>query len=279
MGMKVRPIRFQAPLLDDVERHLRARGQDLSQFVNTAVDRHLHGDEGTLPTAAGGHSDGVGGPVDLEGRADAYRRALLARDARRARALVEDAVRRGAAVLDVYCAVLRPALEEIGDLWALDEISVVQEHFATEVTGQLLGALAPDRRTAPAGDRVAVVACSPDELHQLGSRMVADVLEREGWEVIALGAAAPAGALAELVAADGPALVALSTATVGRLPGVGQTLGELAALADPPVIAVGGALYHGAVVELARGWGADIVTQDLRELVAEVRERFPHEEH
>jgi hypothetical protein len=40
--------------------------------------------------------------------------------------------------------------------------------------------LARDARREPTAGRVAVVGGTPEELHQLGARMVADVLEREG---------------------------------------------------------------------------------------------------
>jgi methanogenic corrinoid protein MtbC1 len=272
MSTKVRPVRFQANLLEELEQRLAATGEDLSQFVNVAVDRELHGEER--------HLRAVPDPVEpgaLEDCAVAFRGALLARDPRQARALVDDLVHRGAAVIDVYESVLAAALREIGELWCLDEISVAQEHFATAVTSELMATLAPDRRLAPTGGRLAIVGGSPDELHALGARMVGDVLERAGWEVLALGAATPADALVELVDEERPDLVALSTATVGRLPGVEEVLGRLAALDPRPVIAVGGARDTGPVIELVRDWGADVVATDLRGLLPELQRRFPPE--
>jgi methanogenic corrinoid protein MtbC1 len=269
MTTKVRAVRFEASLLDELEGWLARDGQDLSRFVNAAVVARLQRPtEGGAPTA----------PrvvPDLAAAAEEYRRALLAREGRRAQGIVEGVVARGAPIIDVYCDVLAQTLEEIGDLWALDEINVAQEHYATEVTVQVLSALAPDRHRTPTVDRTAVIAASRDELHDLGARMVAAVLQRAGWHVIALGAAAPADALAELVAADRPDLVALSTSTVGRLPGVEQAIAELRALDPAPVIAVGGALYRGPVIDLVRSWGAAIVVNDLRQLPAELARHFP----
>jgi methanogenic corrinoid protein MtbC1 len=270
VGTKVRPVRFQSGLLEELERRLQSGGEDLSHFVNAAVDRALHGDERTLRA--------VPDPIeisDLEDCAAAFTRALLARDARGARALVEEVVHRGAHVIDVHQHVLQPALHEIGDLWCLEEISVAQEHYATEVTTQIISALAPDRRLPPTRGRLAIVGSTPDELHSLGARMVGDVLERAGWEVLALGASTPVEDLGELVAEECPDLVALSTATIGRLPGVEAALRTLNAVEPRPMIAVGGALYDGPVVELARGWGADLVGTDLRELLDAVTRRFP----
>jgi MerR family transcriptional regulator, light-induced transcriptional regulator len=270
MGTKVRPIRFQDVLLDEVEARIGADG-DLSHFVNAAIDRALHGDEArTLrlvpePT----------GPDELRAASEDYRTALLARDERRARAVVEDLAGRGARIVDIYTLVLGPALAEIGDLWSLEQVTVADEHYATEMTQQLIGVLAPDRRRAPTRGRLAVVTASPDELHALGSRMLSDLLQRAGWEVIALGAAAPADALVQLVSDECPDLVALSTATVGRLPGAEEAVGLLHRVRPRPLIAVGGALYRGPVAELARAWGADLVTSDLDALLEELSRRFP----
>jgi methanogenic corrinoid protein MtbC1 len=270
MGTKVRAVRFQSGLLEELERRLAAGGEDLSQFVNAAVDRALHGDERRLHAVP----DLVDGS-DFEDCAAAVTRALLARDARGARALVEEIVHRGAQVVDVHQHVLRPALYEIGDRWSLEEVSVAQEHYATEVVGQLIGALAPDRRLVPTRGRLAIVTSTPEELHALGARMVADVLERAGWEVLALGAATPAEDLTRLVSEERPDLVALSTATIGRLPGVEEALVALNVLEPRPAIVVGGALYDGPVADLAHEWGADLVSTDLRELLDHVARRFP----
>jgi methanogenic corrinoid protein MtbC1 len=271
MGTKVRPVRFQSGLLEELEERLHREGEELSHFVNAAVDRALHGDE-----RMGRPTPELPPPPDaLADAATAYVQALLARDARQARAQIEGLVHRGVRIVDIYTLVLAPALEEIGELWSLEQISVAQEHYATEVTAQLLTVLAPDRRLAPTRGRLAVVTASPDELHALGARMLADVLERGGWEVIALGAAAPADALADLVATECPDVVALSTSTVGRLPGAEEAVGMLDGVRPRPLIVVGGALYRGPVVDLARTWGADVVTSDLAALVDDLRGRYP----
>jgi MerR family transcriptional regulator, light-induced transcriptional regulator len=271
MGTKVRPVRFQDVLLEELEARLARDGQDLSHYVNVAVDRALHGER---PDGLRLVPDPVG-PDELADGAEAYRKALLAHDDRQARALVEGLVARGARIVDIYTAVIQPALEEIGELWALQAVTVAHEHYATEATVRLLATLAPDHRLAPTRGRLAVVTASPDEQHALGARMVADVLERAGWEVIALGAAAPTDALVDLVGTECPDLVVLSTATVGRLPGAEEAVGRLDRLRPRPLIAVGGSLYRGPVVELARAWGADLVAEGLDELLDELGRRFP----
>jgi methanogenic corrinoid protein MtbC1 len=265
MGTTVRPIAFDAELLEELERRLQASGEDLSAFVNAAVARDLQGEQPLLRVVR---------ELDFPVLAEAYAAALLAREGHRARAIIADAAADGADVIDLYASVLRPALERIGHAWALDEASVAQEHYASEVSAQVIAELAAGRRLPSADGRLAIVTCSPEEQHLLGSRIVADVLERAGWEVMRLGAATPPGDLAELADAERPDLVALSTSTAGRLPGLEDVLSRLAGLDPRPLLVVGGPLYTREVTAAALGWGADVVTSDLRDLLAQLRERF-----
>jgi methanogenic corrinoid protein MtbC1 len=265
MGTTVRPIAFDAELLEELERRLQASGEDLSAFVNAAVAQNLQGEQPLLRVVR---------ELDFPALAEAYADALLAREAHRARAIIVDAAADGADVIDLYANVLRPALERIGHAWALDEASVAQEHFASEVSAQVVAELTAGRRLPNADGRLAIVTCSPEEQHHLGSRIVADVLERAGWEVMRLGAATPPADLAELTDAERPDMVAISTSTAGRLPGVQDALGRLTALAPRPLLVVGGPLYTREVTAAVLGWGADVVTSDLRDLLAQLRERF-----
>ena len=98
--------------------------------------------------------------------------------------------------------------------------------------------------------------------------MVADFLEADGWEVLLLGPGAPARDLAALVEHEQPDLVALSTATAGVLNGVVEVLGALAALSPRPCIVAGGQFWTAETSPSALEFGADLVVQDPRELVA-----------
>ena len=265
MGTEVRPVRFQSGLLEALETRLARDGR-------RAVGLRQHGGR---PRAARRRGERRLRARPGAGRA---RRSCTARASPtaarcwtatplRARAVIDDLVARGARIIDLYESVLAPALGEIGELWALEQVTVADEHYATEETAQMLTTLAPERRVAPTRGRLAVVGGSPDELHAIGARMVADLLERAGWEVIALGAvgARPTTSRGSS-SAECPDVVALSTTTVGRLPGAEEAIGLLRRLRPRPLLAVGGGLYRGPVVDLARAWGADLVTSDLRRL-------------
>ena len=203
-----------------------------------------------------------------------YLQALLDRDAHRARQVVERALKAGVPVSDIYADIFEPALREIGHRWAVDQLNVAQEHFATSVTQGLLANLGAKIRMPPTEGRLAVVTSAPGELHQLGVQMVSDLLEAEGWEVLNLGANTPAPDLVELVDQECPDVVALSASTAGRLPGVTEVLPMLARLTPRPLLVVGGGLFTTEAGALATELGADLVVSDPRALVSVLRERF-----
>jgi methanogenic corrinoid protein MtbC1 len=208
-------------------------------------------------------------------RRDAYLAALLARDQRGARAVVAEALADGASPEDLYLQVFQPALQEVGHRWALGDLSVADEHLATAVTHQLLDEVSPRMRTVPWGGRLAVVSSTPDELHALGARMVADFLEADGWEVLQLGAATPADDLVALVEREAPDMVALSTTTPRSLPGIADVLQQLRRAHPRPLIVVGGQFWTPEAARTALELGADVVERDPRTLVAILREKVP----
>jgi methanogenic corrinoid protein MtbC1 len=211
-------------------------------------------------------------------RHDAYLEALLSHSSRGARKVIDDALAAGVPVQDLYLGVLTPALRAVGHAWAMGEVNVAEEHFATAVSQQLLDQLGARIRTPPTDGRLAVVTGTPGELHALGARMVGDFLEADGWEVLQLGASTPAPDLAQLVDSERPDLVALSTTTAGALPGIVDAMESLGRLRPRPLIAVGGQFWTAETSHVARELGADLVAPDPRAMVALLRDRVPPRE-
>ena len=201
--------------------------------------------------------------------------ACLARASARARQTIERALDQGTPVPALYLGVLGPALQEIGHRWAMGELNVAEEHYATAVAQSILDGLSRRLHRAPRDGRLAVVTGTPGEQHALGVRMVADFLEADGWEVMLLGPGAPAADVVALVEHEQPDLVALSTATAGALDGVAEVLTALAALDPKPFIVAGGQFWTAATRSAAFELGADHVEDDPRGLVAELHVRVP----
>jgi len=84
--------------------------------------------------------------VRAERHRDAFLRALVERDSTAARRVVYAALAEGLGVDDIYTGVMQPALYEIGHRWALGDLNVAQEHYATAVAQSLLDVLSASRQ-------------------------------------------------------------------------------------------------------------------------------------
>jgi methanogenic corrinoid protein MtbC1 len=213
--------------------------------------------------------------MSAQAHREAFLGALVARDSARARRAIEAALAAGVAIPDIYVDVITPALYDVGHRWALGDLNVAQEHYATAVAQSLLHVLSDRLLRPPKDGRLAVLSGTPEEQHVLGARMVADFLEADGWEVLLLGAGPPARDLVELVDLERPDLVGLSTSTAGVLPGVAELVGALAELQPRPCIVVGGRFWTAETSAAATEFGADEVVHDVRRLAARLRERVP----
>ena len=93
---------------------------------------------------------------------------------------------------DFYLGLIQPVMYKIGIKWQRGDITVSEEHLATSVVGRLMAALYPVLITNEYNyDKRVIVTSSPNEFHELGGRMLSDLLESEGWDVSYLGANNP----------------------------------------------------------------------------------------
>lgn len=131
--------------------------------------------------------------------------------------------------------VVLPAMRAIGAGWADGTLSVAQEHFASALVRSRLMPLA---LAWPAGDGpLAVLACPPQERHDLGLLCFGVLLGRAGWRIRYLGADTPWDSLASTTEELRPQVVVLSSIDRTRL---APLRGELKRLRGAQMIAVGG---------------------------------------
>jgi MerR family transcriptional regulator, light-induced transcriptional regulator len=150
--------------------------------------------------------------------------------------------------------VVIPYLRELGDRWESGEASVANEHFASGlVRGRLLGLA---RGWGFGVGPVALLACLPGELHDLGLIAFGLALRARGWRIVFLGADTPTETIETAAASIDPDLIVLSAVSRERLR---PSVARLRALAARHTIAVGGA---GGRSPEARRLGALELTED-----------------
>jgi methanogenic corrinoid protein MtbC1 len=212
--------------------------------------------------------------MDAEPVLAAYVDAVAAGDRRRAFAAVEGALHEGMTLRTLYLDVFQPALREVGRRWEAGAMSVAQEHLATAITQTAMSRLAAELfRRAPSGGPSLLAACVESERHDVGLRMLCDLLELEGWTTRFLGSTVPASDLVHMAQETRPDVVALSASLPPSLMAVRALTAELRRLGPPPpLILVGGRPFLGHP-ELAAKVGADLTAEDAGQAVDRLKRR------
>jgi MerR family transcriptional regulator, light-induced transcriptional regulator len=131
------------------------------------------------------------------------------------------------ATVDALLAeVVVPYLHEVGEAWESGELTVAQEHFASNLLrGRLLGLARGWGRGA--GPR-ALLACPEGEHHDLGLIAFGLALRGRGWRIDFLGGNTPTASIAGAVRALDPELLVVSATTPSLLSPLVPTLESLA---------------------------------------------------
>src|SRR5215211_313089 len=103
--------------------------------------------------------------------------------------------------------VVLPYLHRLGERWEAGDVSVAQEHFASNLLrGRLLGLAQGWGQGQGPG---AILACLPGEQHELGLLVFGVALRRRGWRITYLGTDSPIAAVADTARSALPAVVVL----------------------------------------------------------------------
>jgi len=151
---------------------------------------------------------------DLSDHQRTARALALAGDVDGLVSLVAQERLQGISLARTFDRIFAPAMADIGEGWSEVRLSAAQEHIASAAVGDMLARVRPlIERTSRLDRGRALCACLGGEQHDLAVRMVALVLAAEGYRTALLGANVPAGDLALMIAADPPALLAVSASS------------------------------------------------------------------
>jgi len=153
-------------------------------------------------------------PVKKIGRA--YAEALLSGDEVAAEVAIREALEARLSAAQIDEEIIAPALWLIGELWQRQEITVAEEHIATEISLRVLALQREAARLAAQrpGHRVMLAAPS-GEHHVVALRMVHNLLREAGYDALMIGADVPAKALALAARRHRPDVICLSATMAG----------------------------------------------------------------
>ena len=175
-----------------------------------------------------------------------------------------DALRQAGSPRDVIARdVMMPAQAEVGRMWQMNELSIVEEHMASEIVEGCLDRLYQDAPAAPRNGKRVLTGTVASNQHRVGSRWLTHAFAVAGWECVALGANVPAAELPHALAEFGCQALCLSATLTTH---VRQTARAVAAVRTAPrsaasTVLVGGPPFQ-IVADLWQVVGADATAED-----------------
>lgn len=202
-----------------------------------------------------------------------YLEALLTGRTKRAYETISAARAKGVPLEVIYEEILAKVMYEIGSLWHKNIITVDKEHYATSVTQTVMSGFYDEVFEKPRKNRTLVSCAVGNELHEMGIRMLSDVLELNGWDTIYLGAALPEAAILEAIRTNEPDLVALSVTMPPYLATCEKVVKAIRAKHPGVKVAVGGQAFLNTS-ELWGKWDVDFFSTSASALARWAKEEF-----
>jgi methanogenic corrinoid protein MtbC1 len=154
----------------------------------------------------------------------------------------------------LYRDVLSRILADTGAAWQTGRAAIWEEHLASATVRAIVeivypGVLKAKAEVRPSG-RTVLLACPPEEGHDLGLRMVADRFDMAGWTTYFLGPDTPVAEIADAARRLGVDAVVMSSSTHFHRLAVRHAVDALKKELPGTDIWVGGPAFMGA----ATGW-------------------------
>jgi MerR family transcriptional regulator, light-induced transcriptional regulator len=182
------------------------------------------------------------------------------------RAAVEAVTSGDVEIPALYSDVLVRILADTGAAWQTGRAAIWEEHLASATVRTIVeilypGVLKVKAAVEPAG-RTVLLACPPEEGHDLGLRMVSDRFDMAGWTTYFLGPDTPVSEIADAARRLGADAIVMSSSTHFHRLAVRHAVDALKRELPGTDIWVGGPAFVGA----ATGWLPEEIV-DLDELL------------
>jgi len=147
-------------------------------------------------------------------------------------------------ILNIYENIFKKALYEIGILWELNKISVATEHLASAIIETILNEFYSKIVSKNKLNKTVVVACTENEFHQIGIKMVSDIFEINGWNSHFLGLNTTTEDLIFYIKNIKPDILALSLSLNFNLPVLEKMIEKIRSQFPTLTILVGGQAFN-----------------------------------
>ncbi|MGN7610557.1 cobalamin B12-binding domain-containing protein [Magnetococcales bacterium HHB-1] len=191
-------------------------------------------------------------------KAEKYLHALLNLEPEAAWNIIEKSLHEGTSLQEIYLDFFQTSQREVGRLWQKNLISVAEEHYCSAVTNSFISRLSShipwNNKKRP---RI-ILFCVQGESHDIGVRILSDLLELNGWDSHLLGANLPNRGLEKVIMQYAPNVVGISNTMTTHLSETYKAIKIIrnTQVTPQPKIIVGGQIFIDHQ-DLYRNVGAD----------------------
>lgn len=195
-----------------------------------------------------------------------YLDLLLNNDTKGAYEFIQSLFKVGYTLEVIYIDVLQEVMNEVGNLWHKQIISVDKEHYCTSTTQVILSQFYPVIFSSKRNGAKILTCTVGSELHEMGARMISDLFEFNGWDSIYLGAAVPSEYILKAIEENKPDLIALSVTMPQHLSICADLVKLIRENHKSIKIAVGGRGFQSSI-DLWKKWDVDTSAENALEFV------------
>jgi methanogenic corrinoid protein MtbC1/DNA-binding XRE family transcriptional regulator len=194
---------------------------------------------------------------------------VLRSDLEGAEGIVAESLKNKRGVSRVYMDLFQPALYEVGRMWETGEIDVSEEHYFSQVVQDQMARMTGKLKGGRKGP-LFVGFSAGGELHDIGIRMVSDVLALHGWKSLYLGNNIPTLSIIKTIGDHKADMVGISATMTYH---VNPTAALIRAIRNtdsyrPVKIIVGGRVFN-IEDDLWKKVGADHYAADIGQVIAD----------
>jgi methanogenic corrinoid protein MtbC1 len=139
-----------------------------------------------------------------------YMEMVLKGDKQAASKLILNELSKGIEIKDLYIHIFEQSLKQIGRLWELNQLDVATEHYFSNFTITVMNQLYSYLKNVAKYPYTAVSLSVNGELHNIGLRMVSDLLEMEGFTTFFLGTNLPTQSIINILKEKQANILAIS---------------------------------------------------------------------
>lgn len=141
-----------------------------------------------------------------------YLDSLLRGDRDYARNFILNLYEVGKSIEYIFFDVIEKALKRVGDLWETGKMDIWLEHFISESCIDIIKEVKIRAKNNKRGKQAKIMLLNANaEFHNIGVRMISEMLEIEGFEVMFLGSNVPVQSLIDGIELRKPEFIAIST--------------------------------------------------------------------